>query len=298
MYQVEKYIKSIELFRPVKCGGLGLISVKQKSVSFLIKTFLELAANTNYLSSQFLSRLYSFHILGNDIPCPPSPPYYNESFYKIIREANDAGKDIINMSVKQWYKFITDQEIFHTNNEDGSQITISSRAERMRTDVEWEAVWKRVRHPALSSDATSFLWKLINELLTTEERLASILQKPSAACIHGCQDSPTSDQLHCFFQCSMTKNVGQWLLRIVERFGPTNEGDILKLNFIENDALTWIVGKTLHFIWKKRTSYVRADLPSCLALLHAEAMVLKETRHHTTANEIIEILNPHLFQQQ
>ena len=36
------------LFRPVWYGGLGLASVKHKSIAFLIRTFLELAANPRW----------------------------------------------------------------------------------------------------------------------------------------------------------------------------------------------------------------------------------------------------------
>ena len=55
------------LFRPVNSGGLGLMSVKQKATAFLIRTFLELAANTKYIQSQYLSRIYRYHILGENI---------------------------------------------------------------------------------------------------------------------------------------------------------------------------------------------------------------------------------------
>ena len=66
------------LFRPVKCGVLGLTSVKLKATAFLIKTFLELAANPKYNQSQFLNSIYRVHILDEDIACPSLPPYYNK----------------------------------------------------------------------------------------------------------------------------------------------------------------------------------------------------------------------------
>ena len=51
------------LFRPVKSGGLGLVSIKQKSTAFLIRTFMEVAANPEYQTSQYLNSLYQFYIL-------------------------------------------------------------------------------------------------------------------------------------------------------------------------------------------------------------------------------------------
>ena len=199
--------------------------------------------------------------------------------------------DIINMSTKQWYKHLMDQEMFLTKNEDGSLTTNLSRAEKIYSDVDWEVTWKRIRLLSFSSNTVSFLWKLVHDLLTTEERLNSTLGKCPATCRHGCPNGPIADQIHCFFHCSMTRNVGQWLLGIVQNFAPTNERNILKLCLPDNDALTWIVGNALHFSWLKRTSSVQADLPSCLAFLGAEVKVLKETKHHATANVINDIIN-------
>ena len=68
------------LFRPVWYGGLGLASIKHKSVAYLIQTFLELAANPNYQHSPFLTSLYRVHVLGEDTSCPASPPYYSNQF--------------------------------------------------------------------------------------------------------------------------------------------------------------------------------------------------------------------------
>ena len=163
--------------RPVVSGGLGLTSVKQKSTSFLIKTFVELSANPKYISSQYLTRLYNFNILGHDIPCPPSPPYYNESFYCTIREAKEAGMDIINLSTKQWYNHLMNQEIFTKKDDDGSLVPNLSRSETLCPDIDWEVIWMRIRHPSFSSDTVSFLWKLVNELLPTEERLNATIGK-------------------------------------------------------------------------------------------------------------------------
>ena len=81
------------LFRPVQIGGLGFVSVKHKATAFLIRTFLELSANSAYQSSQYLNSLYRFHILGEDVLCPPLPPYYPTNFFKTILEAKTEGKE-------------------------------------------------------------------------------------------------------------------------------------------------------------------------------------------------------------
>ena len=83
------------LFRPVKSGGLGLVSIKQKSTAFLIRTFMEVAGNPEYQTSQYLNSLYQFYILEQDFSCPSLPQYYSASFFNTIREAkNEYCKDV------------------------------------------------------------------------------------------------------------------------------------------------------------------------------------------------------------
>ena len=45
------------LLRPVHHGGLGLLSVKPKSAAFLIRTLFDLAANSQYIQSQYLNMM-------------------------------------------------------------------------------------------------------------------------------------------------------------------------------------------------------------------------------------------------
>ena len=96
------------LYRPVHLGGLCLTSMKLKATAFLIRTFLELAANTQYLQSQYLNMLYRVYILGEDIDCPPLPPYYNDLLFSTICQAKSSGRDIISMTTKEWYGFLLD----------------------------------------------------------------------------------------------------------------------------------------------------------------------------------------------
>ena len=108
------------LYRPVKCGGLGLASVKHKSLAFLIKTFLEMASNSNFIVSQYLSILFRSQIQGEEIPCPPLPSYYSESFFATIRKAKELEHNIVTMSTRQWYRYLLNDDILKTIQEDGT----------------------------------------------------------------------------------------------------------------------------------------------------------------------------------
>ena len=64
------------LFRQVKHGGLALTSCRHKSLAFLIKTFLDLAANPSYIESSYLNALYRAYVLKENFSAPPPPPHY------------------------------------------------------------------------------------------------------------------------------------------------------------------------------------------------------------------------------
>ena len=99
----DQFIKPEEmvLLRPIHQGGLGLTSVRHKSLACLLRTFIELAANPTYITSQYLNTLYRVHVLREDLPCPSLPPYYPVSMFEKISLALDSGLDIVRMTTKQ-----------------------------------------------------------------------------------------------------------------------------------------------------------------------------------------------------
>ena len=282
------------LFRPVWYGGLGLASMKHKSMAYLIRTFLELAANPQFIQSPFLSTLYRVHILQEDAPCPPSPPYYNYQFYQYIVSARNSGMDIIAMTTKKWYQYLLDQEFLKETKEDGTQCYRPCRVEMLSPDIDWSATWRKVRYPFLSSTTASFLWKLLHDLLTTEERLWSTLGSTPSSCRYGCP-SQEATLRHCFFECHRTKDVGSWVLYIVQNSNPlAKKEEVLKLNFSASSSLFWITANSLQYIWTIRSSNKMVNLNSCLVHLKTEALRLNETIHEHLVQNILEILDPDL----
>ena len=90
---------------------------------------------------------------------------------------------------------------------------------------------------ALPSETTSFLWKLVHCLLPTEERIHNTFGNFLANCRFGCPDDAVAD-LHHFFLCHLTAEVGSWLLRIVEHSKPgTSTENILRLDIDGSEAL-------------------------------------------------------------
>ena len=289
--------EEIILFRPVHCGGLGLASVKHKSLAFLIKTFLEMASNPNFIVSQYLSILFRSQIQGEEISCPPLPPYYTETFFVTIRKAKQSGYNVVTMTTRQWYRYLLNEDILKTIQEDGSITNRLCRSERLYSEVEWDTTWVRSRLSLFSSTTTSFLFKLLHDILPTEERLNQTIRNNEAICRFNCPSNSISNSEHCFFFCSKSRVVGSWLLQLCQTFGPATESCILKLNVADNIPLIWITGNTLQFIWSKRSAGKKADLKTCLAYLHTELLLLKDLQNEELGNEIISFLNQNSSEQ-
>ena len=233
--------------------------------------------------------LYRYHVLGEDFVCPALPPYYNLSFFEVISEARNTGMDVIRMTTKQWYNYLLKKDILKVTNEDGTERERLCRVELACPDVDWEIIWRRVRLPCLSSATSSFLWKLVNELLTTEERVHSTVGNAPPTCRY-CRLEIIADLKHCFFKCCMTEDVGNWLLTLTRQFGPTDEFKLLKLDVYNKEALVWIIAMVLQFCWSKRAASEKAVLDECTANLRAELQMIKNSPFFQLSEEISAVL--------
>ena len=74
------------LFRSTEDGGLGLHNVKVRALALLIRTFLETAANPQFIHSLFHEQLFRFHVLEeHSLPDPGFTPYYDKDFFSLIQ---------------------------------------------------------------------------------------------------------------------------------------------------------------------------------------------------------------------
>ena len=56
------------LYRGIQAGGLGLMSVKMRSLALLVRTFLETSINSKFRHSLFHEILFRFHVTRNSLP--------------------------------------------------------------------------------------------------------------------------------------------------------------------------------------------------------------------------------------
>ena len=284
--------EELVLFRERKDGGLGLISCKHRALAFLIKTFLDLAANPAYIDSLFLNTLYRVYILHEDLPAPKIPPYFDNKVFNVITEAINAGFNVIKMSVKQWYHFLIELEVTMAASFP-DKILRPCRVENLFPLREWKNVWFNFRMPALGNASKSFAWKLAHDLLPTEVRLNAISKTPSSMCKFTCPGDPIGNLEHCLIECIMTRDVGSWLLNVYKTFNPISTSiSILRLDIDinSNDDLLFVAVKALQFCWAKRVVGKIAMLTDFLSDISVDLKTLEETCHSDLSERVKKII--------
>ena len=107
------------LHLPRKLGGLSLINVQDKTLSLLIRTFLETSIMPNFTHNQHHVALFLWHVDGRkDISCPVQPPYYDQTFFNYVKEVKQEGLlNIKTMTSGHWYRWLLeDKMIYHMVN--------------------------------------------------------------------------------------------------------------------------------------------------------------------------------------
>ena len=206
---------------------MGLISVQHKAKTCFLRNFLELSTNPNYQHSLLLSCYFRVHALGEDIPCPPLPPYFSQSLFDTIKSASEAGFDVSHMRNKQWYSFRMQQDF--SENVNGKWEPKLCKIETRNPDANWERIWRNGRLSCLDNNSLSFAFMLIHDLLPSESKVSEIIGSSPPECKFSCQH--ISDYLHIFFECFHSSAIGDWLFNIVTKFDPsTNKSAILNKN--------------------------------------------------------------------
>ena len=105
------------MYRSTEEGGLGLICVKARAEAQLIQIFLQQSVHPKFQTNLYLNALFRCYILEEEaIPRPTIPPYYSKKFFERIKEVkNNTTKNIVWMTLKQWYSEIIQMDnITHT----------------------------------------------------------------------------------------------------------------------------------------------------------------------------------------
>ena len=166
------------LYRTPDLGGLGLYNVKSICLAMLIHTFLLQAVCPSFPTNYYLNFLFRWHVLGEQlVEDPGRPPYYTQQFFSIIKDVHEnTPLNLAWITVKQWYKILLEKGVTHnTDDQDSPPITISSKLEVLYPEKDFVHSYHMSRKFGLSPEQKSFLFKMLQNLLPTKERLHFIV---------------------------------------------------------------------------------------------------------------------------
>ena len=251
------------LFRQVELGGLGLYNVKLRAMALLIHTFLVQAVSPLFPTNYYLNSLYKWHVLEErTIPDPGRPPYYSEAFFSIIKDVHlNTPLNVIWITVKQWYQLLLERGTTHTcDDPDSPPVLIRSRLEESNPNTDFSHSYRLSRLFGLAPEQKSFLFKLIQNLLPTKERLNRSGKAPSPSCIF-CDAQ--QDTLEHLLTCPHSREVTTPLLNcLASQVDNLTPQDIIHLNIHTPESwelpAVWLLSTCVIFVWEERITWVCA----------------------------------------
>ena len=284
------------LYRPSTHGGLGMHHVKFKALAILIRSFLETAVNPKFLHNLYHSSLYKYHVLlQQDTPDPGLPPYYSQSFFDTIRKVyENTTMNVATMSSSDWYNLLVEDNCTMHTPENSTRQLIPSRAELAWPENDWSRTWRLARHKGIRSEISTFLWRLLHNILPTQERTSRIVRNSLPQC-KLCHDQAVEDQPHALFHCPYNSNASTALFNSISSILPNITSRQILLLDLNLDAtyefsVVWMIGNFFELVWKNRLEKKQVRLYTIRADLEARASLLRETRHSTDLEIISELL--------
>ena len=293
--------EELVLYKTRQMGGLNLINVKYRAMAELIKSFLDTAINPSFRRSIFHKALFSWHVEGvRSIPDPGRPPFYSVEFFAAIKAVQAQGLlRLSTMSIGMWYRALLEIYVTQETDENNFTFSVPCRIERQSPNISWETIWPLITLPGLDSSDCSFLFCLLHNLLTTQERLHRVLShKVTSPTCTLCLQEVTCDQLHALVHCPFNNNVGFWLIRCLRKLLPTLQPvQLLTMNFgfdqNHDDAFpaVWLSAKTLLLVWSSRLTKKATTITTTRAMLEANIMLLRKTRFNIYADSLENLIS-------
>ena len=164
----------------------------------------------------------------------------------------------------------------------GDMVYIKSKIEMTSPSTDWELSWSRVIVKGLSGEVASFLWKLVHNILPTEERVGRIYQRPTICKF--CSVPAVGSIQHCLFECIKTESVAKKVVNVVKSYVPDITPAKLLLLDYENQEnleqpLLWFIANSLLLMWNVRQDGNTVDLTLIRSYLESKISLLRETRH-------------------
>ena len=167
------------------------------------------------------------------------------------------------------------------------------RVELANPDYDWDISWRRITLKGLGPKMTSFLFKVVHQLLPTQERIARTNPRVSSTCkAVGCSGVEIEDVTHALISCVGNDGVGITVLNCVNIHvnGMTDEGAVrLQFNTEDNYEMpvVWVLAVAWSYIWETRALGKKPELFNMRAQLEARVALLRKARKFHNESEAI-----------
>ena len=189
-----------------------------------------------------------------------------------------------------------ENHVTHEHSESG-QVLRPCRAEVKHPEIEWERVWKMAVTPGLPSQYLTFLWKMLHDLLPSQERLFR-LKMPnvvSGNCTH-CDQNVPGNLTHSLLLCPYNDEAGNFLLDVLHQHLPNLLPQQVVLLDLDADEelhlpLLYITAAVLSQIWACRKEKRPCHLTSIRAALEAGINIMRKSRFNEAAERLSNMIN-------
>jgi hypothetical protein len=292
------------LYRQTELGGLGIYNVKLRATAMLIHTFLAQAVSPLFPTNIYLNSLYRWHVLDQrESANPGRPPYFSADFFAVIKDVHqNTPLNVAWITLKQWYQLLLERGETHTSDDpDSPPVLILSRLEQSRPAIDYKHSYRISRIFGLAPEQKSFLFKMIQNLLPTRERLHRIGKSQSPSCNFCNGQDDTTEHL---FTCPQSSEVTTPLCACLSSQADNlTFKDVTEMNIHTPESwelpAAWLVSTCLNMVWDERLTGRRSSFRVCQAELSAKIALLRSTKwKHYSLNNIFllldKVLNLHL----
>jgi exonuclease III len=282
--------EQLALHRDTRDGGLGLHRVDLRALAFLISSFLETAVQPAFQRVTYHEALFRYYVLDEPIRKPELPPYFRGAFFPVIRRLHASPLGTRFIKVKQIYRFLIEEELMTEEAAGGGpRALLPLRVELSSPGTDWPRSWRLARQRGLGPQLSSFLYKLLHQILPTGERVARILPAASPACTRCEADPPALETLyHSLFACPANHGVTASLVAGLRHYMPlVTPLHILTLDFQVAESMelpvTWVTATFLSSLWTLRTEARAVHLYKIRSDLESACRILTETKFQNEA---------------
>ena len=295
-----------EIKNPPRSGGLGLVCVSSKALALRLKHFCKILASPEDDMSYRKMKYWLGQSMGRWLPKLLPGPHFEAPplFYRKLRE--DFVQNIVGVFEMEDLDCVTSKTVY-------AELTSTLPPPKIETKLpldptiegaNWDDIWTRLCHPVMEVDAKNVMFKIVNDILPTKQRLFRLGKRRGPFCeeeeivvpiLGPLRDGvmsresmvypvggPVDTPVHMFCECRKVAEQWFWVRRrildLCRRKRGCSNFELLNLIFPkglnETDiTIVWLISSYVKLIWfsRIRGSIIKVEeLRAQMKTLHNE----------------------------